>query len=276
VTEPQILSESEVQRQLYLSPAEFIDSDHPSIRSKARAVVGSLTDPVAQARALYNVVRDEIRYDPYIDFTDQEIYRASSVLAAGHAYCVGKASLYIALCRAVGIPARLGLADVKNHLATPRLLEAVGTDIFAYHGYVEIMIGDQWIKATPTFNVTLCQKLGVAPLEFDGQHDALMQPFDANGREFMSYVAQHGTFFDVPAKFLMTEMARIYPKLCVPGGTCVQLNAGFGAVAPAACVYLSGITPPSSHAVDVMISGGVAGPRPPAPRPCAPAPAGGC
>ena len=218
MAEPQIFSESEAERRLYLSPAEFIDSEHPSIRAKARAVVGSLTDPVAQARALYKAVRDEIRYDPYIDFTDKEIYRASSVLAAGHAYCVGKASLYIALCRAVGIPARLGLADVKNHLATPRLLEAVGTDIFAYHGYVEIMPGDEWIKATPTFNVTLCQKLGVSPLEFDGQNDALMQPFDASGREFMSYVAQHGTFFDVPAKFLMTEMARIYPKLCVPGG----------------------------------------------------------
>ena len=34
----------------------------------------------------------------------------------------------------------------------------------------------------------------------------------------MSYVAQHGTFFDVPAKFLMAEMKRIYPKLCQPGG----------------------------------------------------------
>jgi transglutaminase-like putative cysteine protease len=218
VTTPQIFSESEVQRRLYLSPAEFVDSDHPSIRAKAKAVVGSLTDPVVQTRALYKAVRDEIRYDPYVDFTDPEIYRASSVLAAGHAYCVGKASLYIALCRAIGIPARLGLADVKNHLATPRLLEAVGTDVFAYHGYVEIMPEKEWIKATPTFNVTLCQKLGVTPLEFDGRNDALMQPFDNTGRDFMSYVAQHGTFFDVPAKFLMVEMARIYPKLCVPGG----------------------------------------------------------
>jgi transglutaminase-like putative cysteine protease len=203
---------------LYLSPAEFIDSDHPAIQAKAKAVAGTLVDPVAKARALYNAVRDEIRYDPYIDFTDPEIYRASSVLAAGHAYCVGKASLYVALCRASGIPARLGLADVKNHLATPRLLEAVGTDVFAYHGYVEIMPNNEWVKATPTFNLTLCQKLGVTPLEFDGKHDALMQPFDNTGREFMSYVAQHGTFFDVPAKFLMAEMARVYPKLCVPGG----------------------------------------------------------
>ena len=163
-------------------------------------------------------MRDEIRYDPYIDYTDPETYRASSVLAKGHGYCVGKASLYVALCRAVGIPARLGLADVKNHLATPRLLEMVGTDVFAYHGYVEIMPGREWIKATPTFNVSLCQKLGVPPLEFTGESDALLQPFDGRGREFMSYIAQHGTFFDVPVKFLIGEMVRLYPTLCQPGG----------------------------------------------------------
>jgi transglutaminase-like putative cysteine protease len=203
---------------LYLSPAEYIDSDHERIRSKAEQIAGSVSDPVEQARRLYGAVRDEIRYDPYVDYTDRETYRASSVLAKGQAYCVGKAALYVALCRATGIPARIGLADVKNHLATPRLLEAVGTDVFAYHGYVEIMPGQVWIKATPTFNASLCRKLGVPPLEFSGQSDALLQPFDAAGRTFMTYVAQHGTFFDVPAKFLIGEMTRLYPQLCQPGG----------------------------------------------------------
>src|SRR5215207_11160183 len=139
---------------LFLSPAEFIDSDHPAVHA---------------ARRLYLFVRDAIRYDPYVDYTDPETFRASSVLATGRGYCVGKASLYAALCRAAGIPARLGLADVKNHLATPRLLEAVGTDLFAYHGYVEVMPRHEWVKATPTFNVTLCQKLGVPPLAFSGE-----------------------------------------------------------------------------------------------------------
>jgi transglutaminase-like putative cysteine protease len=208
---------------LYLSPAEYIDSDHDRVRDKAAQVAGRASDPVECARLLYRAVRDEIRYDPYVDYTDRETYRASSVLAKGHGYCVGKAALYAALCRASGIPARLGLADVTNHLATPRLLEAVGTDLFAYHGYVEIMptrksMGGRWIKATPTFNVSLCQKLGVPPLEFSGDSDALLQPFDGDGRAFMSYVTQHGTFFDVPAKFLIGEMTRLYPKLCRPGG----------------------------------------------------------
>jgi transglutaminase-like putative cysteine protease len=218
VTETASAYQNDSTVRLYLSPAEFIDSDHPAIRAKAREIAGPVSDPVGKARALYTAVRDGIRYDPYVDYTDRETYRASSVLARGHAYCVGKASLYVALSRASGIPARLGLADVKNHLATQRLLDTVGTDVFAYHGYVEVMPGGEWIKATPTFNVTLCQKLGVPPLEFSGDRDALLQPFDAKGREFMSYIAQHGTFFDVPAKFLIAEMTRIYPKLCRPGG----------------------------------------------------------
>ena len=116
--------QSDSSLRLYLSPAEFIDSDHPGVRAKA-AADGRIGDRSGRtgAAALSRAVRDGIRYDPYIDYTDPETYRASSVLAKGHGYCVGKASLYVALCRAIGIPARLGLADVKNHLATPRLLE---------------------------------------------------------------------------------------------------------------------------------------------------------
>ena len=218
VAENTVPEQSDSRLRLYLSPAEFIDSDHAAVRAKAAAAVGSSTDPAEQARVLYRAVRDGIRYDPYIDYTDPETYRASSVLAKGHAYCVGKASLYVALCRATGIPARLGLADVKNHLATPRLLEAVGTDLFAYHGYVDVKPGADWVKATPTFNTTLCTRMNVAPLEFDGERDALLQSFDSTGRTFMSYVRQRGTFFDVPAKFLIAEMVRLYPKLCRPGG----------------------------------------------------------
>jgi transglutaminase-like putative cysteine protease len=218
VAETRMPDRTDSSLRLYLSAAEFTDSDHAAVRAKATATVGSASDPVERARLLYRAVRDGIRYDPYIDYTDPETYRASSVLAKGHGFCVGKASLYVALCRACEIPARLGLADVKNHLATPQLLETVGTNVFAYHGYVEIMPGREWLKVTPTFNVSLCEKLGVPPLEFSGDTDALLQPFDASGREFMSYVAQHGTFFDVPVKFLIAEMTRLYPKLCRPGG----------------------------------------------------------
>ena len=103
------------------------------------------------------------------------------MLAKGHAYCVGKAALYVALCRAVGIPARIGLADVKNHLATPRLLEAVGTDsspITAMWNFA----GGAGSRLRRRSTRRLCDKLGVPPLDFDGENDALLQPFDDTGR----------------------------------------------------------------------------------------------
>ncbi|HEX8664229.1 MAG TPA: transglutaminase family protein [Beijerinckiaceae bacterium] len=206
---------------LFLSPADYVDSDHPAVRARAQEIIASAAagaPAVEAARRLYLFVRDAIRYDPYVDYTDPETFRASSVLAAGRGYCVGKASLYAALSRAAGIPARLGLADVKNHLATDKLRETVGTDVFAFHGYAELFLDGAWVKATPTFNDTLCAKLGVAPLDFDGRRDALLQAFDGEGRRFMTYEVEHGAFFDVPAKYVMAEMARLYPRMCRPGG----------------------------------------------------------
>ncbi|MBX9910112.1 MAG: transglutaminase family protein [Beijerinckiaceae bacterium] len=205
-------------RALFTSPAEFIDSDHPAIVAQARRITEGVSDPAEQASLLYEATRDGVRYDPYRDFASAQTYRASDVLAAGEGYCVGKAALFAALCRAVGIPAQIGLADVQNHLATPRLMEAVGSNVFAWHGYTLVHLGGRWLKASPTFNRTLCEKLGVATLPFDGRTDALLQPYDGEGRDFMAYLADHGAYFDVPMKFLVIEMARLFPKLCVPGG----------------------------------------------------------
>jgi transglutaminase-like putative cysteine protease len=200
-------------RRLYLDPADYVDSDHPEVELYAKPILAGKGEPRAIVRALYRAVRDDIRYDPYVDYRDPETFRASSVLRAGRGYCVGKASLFAALCRIAGVPARLGFADVKNHLATPKLIEAMGTDLFAWHGYSEVHIGSEWLKATPTFNASLCEKLGVAPLDFDGRSDALLHPFDAKGQAFMAYVETHGTFHDVPVKFLMREMERLYPGM---------------------------------------------------------------
>jgi transglutaminase-like putative cysteine protease len=53
---------------------------------------------------------------------------------------VGKASLLTAAARAAGIPARIGFADVRNHLCTPRLRALMGTDTFVYHGYTDLYL----------------------------------------------------------------------------------------------------------------------------------------
>jgi len=202
---------------VYLSAAEYIDSDHPAIVAFAAKAVTPDMPPVEKARRFYLAAR-EIRYDPDLDYSDPEIYRASSVLKAGNAYCVGKAALFAALCRAAGIPARVAFADVTNHLSSEKLREKMGTNYFAWHGFTEVFLDGRWVKVSPTFNSTLCSRFGVAPLDFDGGSDALLQAYDGAGRSFMKYEVLHGAFHDVPAKFLIAEMARLYPQLKGPRG----------------------------------------------------------
>lgn len=211
-----------VNTRLYCAPSEYIDSDCEAVRAFAHEVAGSIATPWERAQRLYTAVRDGIRYNPYLDYGDPGVYRASTVLSAGHGYCVGKAALYAAAARSVGIPARVGFADVRSHLATRRLLELVRTDVFAWHGYAEVWLDQGWVKVTPTFNATLCQKLGVAVLEFDGATDAILQPAAGSGGQVMEYLVHHGVFHDVPAKFLMEEIARLYPLLCDRGGDMEQ------------------------------------------------------
>jgi hypothetical protein len=47
---------------------------------------------------------------------------------------VPKAAVLAAVARAAGIPARLGYADVRNHMSTERLRQTMKTDVFVWHG----------------------------------------------------------------------------------------------------------------------------------------------
>ncbi|MBS0278231.1 MAG: transglutaminase domain-containing protein [Proteobacteria bacterium] len=201
-----------VSARVYLAPAEYVDSDHPAIRAKSQELCAAAADDAARARAIFYFVR-EILYHA-ADFADLNSYRASHVLKAGYGYCGAKASLFAALCRAAGLPARILFADVTNHISTPDKQKKFGTNLYAWHGYNEVRIGGAWLKVSPTFNSSLCEKIGVAPLEFDGNSDAILQAFDRAGHRLMSYDKLHGTFHDVPAKFLAAEMQRLYPDVC--------------------------------------------------------------
>jgi transglutaminase-like putative cysteine protease len=123
---------------------------------------------------------------------------------------VCKACLLCALGRTLGIPSRLGFADVRNHLATRQLLDFLGTDLFVYHGFVEFLLEGKWVKATPAFNKELCERHRVAPLEFNGREDSVFQPYNLDRRQFMEYVADHGTYADVPVDTIVSAWKKAY------------------------------------------------------------------
>jgi len=163
--------------------------------------------------ALNLAVRDGVRYDPYRIDLSLPGMRASTALLQGHGWCVPKAVLLAAVARAAGIPARLGFADVKNHMTTEKLRQSMGTDLFVWHGYTELWIDGGWRKATPAFNLSLCEKFGLLPLDFDGVHDSLYHPYDRAGQRHMEYVSQRGSFADLPLAEITQTFAEVYPGL---------------------------------------------------------------
>lgn len=200
------------ERAAALSPAQIVDSGHPAVIAYAHAHARGATDR-ERAVALYYAVRDGFRYDPYrIEMTVHGL-RASTVLSNGYGWCVPKAALLAAACRAAGIPARVGYADVRNHLSTERMRRDMGTDLFVWHGYTAIWLDDAWRKATPAFNIELCDRFGLLPLEFDGVADSVYHAFDRAGNRHMEYVRQHGAFDDVPLQRILDDFAAFYPKV---------------------------------------------------------------
>lgn len=201
----------------YLKPTEIIDSDHPSVQAFSRSAAGGLADPVERAVALYLSVRDTIRYDPYSPFHLPEHYRASEVLKRGRGFCIPKASLLCACARAMGIPARLGFANVRNHLATRQLLDFLGSDLFVYHAFTEMVLNGKWVKATPAFNRELCERHRVPPLEFNGLEDSVFQPYNLENKKYMEYVAFLGSRADVPVTEIIAAWEESYGKERVRG-----------------------------------------------------------
>jgi len=197
----------------FLTPTEFLDSDHDSVRAYAeKNTVGSSND-IERAVKLYYAVRDDFQYDPYQLDLRRESLRASKLLTKKRGYCVEKAVLLAAASRSVGIPSRLSFYIVRNHIATEKLAKALEKDYLVFHGAAEMFLEGKWVKATPAFNKRLCDFLGVDPIEFDGTSDAIFQEYDRKGNVFMEYLHDYGAFDDMPYQMFLDELDKHYPHI---------------------------------------------------------------
>lgn len=213
-----------MELQQYTVAGEFIDSGDAGVREFARKGAQSAGDDVSSAVKLYYAVRDEIFYDPYYGGEERRYFRASDCLRAKRGFCIPKAALLAAAARSIGIPARVAYADVRNHLSTKKLLELMGGDLFIWHSFTELFLDGRWVKATPAFNLSLCQKFGVHPLEFDGRNDSLFHEFDREGRRHMEYVRERGNYPDVPFEAIIADFKKTYPRWMTLGSEGKRAN----------------------------------------------------
>ena len=174
-------------------------------------VVAGVEEDTKRAVAVYYAIRDGILYDPYSADISVAGLKATTVLEEKRGWCVSKAILLAACCRALGIPARLGYADVLNHLSTEKLRQRMKTNVFYWHGYTALYLDDRWVKATPAFNIELCEKFGLKPLEFNGRDDSIYHAFDQAGNRHMEYLHDRGQFLAPPIEAMRRTFDEYYP-----------------------------------------------------------------
>jgi transglutaminase-like putative cysteine protease len=199
-----------------LVATEFLDHDSDVVRDfvhKALPDGGRDLTGIERACALYYAVRDGIHYEVYGADLSRDGLKASSTIERGTGFCVHKSIVYAAAVRAVGIPSRIYYGDVRNHLASPKLEELMGGNIFTYHSLTTVFLDGKWVRATPVFNKMLCRLYRIKPLDFDGRTDSMYHPYDEEGRRHMEFLREHGEFDDVPYDMVVDGIRANHPRL---------------------------------------------------------------
>lgn len=197
----------------YTEPSYFFDFEHKHIQKIISGLSNNSLSDKEKTIELYLLVRDNWRYDPYTISLSKENYKASTIAQRTNGNCVEKSILLIACLRVLNIPARLHLGKVKNHIAVERLTEKFGTNELTPHGMVNVFLNNKWLKLSPAFNKSLCEKFKVDPLEFDGENNSFLQQYNNEGSEFMEYVDDYGHFEDVPLEFMFNNLKEHYPHV---------------------------------------------------------------
>jgi transglutaminase-like putative cysteine protease len=130
----------------WLAETPHVNFNHTGIQAvvgQIKAVHSSQTD---RAKTCFAYVRDEIKFGFAKGFWDN---KASDVLAQGRGYCNTKSTLFVALARGCGIPARQVFVDIDTRVL--RGLLDPGTP-YVDHSYVELFLDDTW-RATDAYIV---------------------------------------------------------------------------------------------------------------------------
>ena len=184
-----------------------IDSDAKIVTEQAARLTARRYSERAKASAIFDFVRDEIVYNFAPDVKDRGDFRASHTLEVGNGFCMQKAALFAALCRASGIPARVGFQDIVDYKITGPFLELMQTNQLTHHGMSAVYIDGRWLRADCTLDHGLALRKNYRLVEFDGRHDALLPATDHAGKPHFTILTQSGFYNDTPW-FAMHEMLK--------------------------------------------------------------------
>ncbi|KAH3849774.1 uncharacterized protein LOC127874331 [Dreissena polymorpha] len=134
------MEKDNVEDNEWLKQTKYINHKDPAITTLAQSITSGIADDRAKAVAIHDWVRDNIQFGWTKHFWADS---ATDVLAAGKGFCNTKSTLFVALLRNVGIPARQHFVTI--HCDSLHGLVKTGSE-YVDHAYAEVYLDGKWLK----------------------------------------------------------------------------------------------------------------------------------
>lgn len=193
-----------------LGATEVIDCDSAEVRGVVDEVARHASDPATVAKALFEWVRDEIRYDMGPVLSERTDWTASATVRRGYGFCQQKAVLLAALLRARGIPAGVGMETVLDHKIPPHLAEHLGGQELSPHGYTIAFVDGAWQRIDASLDSALCDRKGYRVVEYTPAADHLLPATDLSGRPHFDHLRELGEWSDLPDEIVSETLELAY------------------------------------------------------------------
>ncbi len=190
-----------------LRPRKYIDSENAELVAQVNKVVAGSNSDVEKAIRIHDFVRDSVVFGWAVAFYDQQ---ASEVLESRIGYCNTKSTLFVAMLRAAGIPARQRFVNINA-----KMLEGIlnpGTE-YLDHSYAEVFLRDKWLKVDSYIVDTKLANVGRRKLEKEnrmlgyGVHRNGVSSWDGMSNAFSQFVD------DGSVKNLTTKQFGVYEDI---------------------------------------------------------------
>lgn len=132
----------------YLSPEQYIESDNPEIINLAQQITQNSANQCQASKSIYNWVADNISYPQYFSYANGALW----ALQNRQGDCTEFADLFVALNRAIGIPARFveGLTYASDQETEASNMK---------HDWAQVYLPNiGWMPVDPTFGRSPSQR----------------------------------------------------------------------------------------------------------------------
>lgn len=122
----------------WLAATPYIDHQHPAVREVVQREAPPSLPAIERAVRLHDFVRDGVPFGWSSAFYDEP---ASGVLTSGVGFCNTKGTLFTALLRAAGIPARQHFVDIDARILHPFIDPGTA---YVDHSFTEVHLDGRW------------------------------------------------------------------------------------------------------------------------------------